>query len=649
MNQNQDTHNDDISNTSEHEVHPEDLQENNLNTTPGNTEQKASYVLALSIVFGCAILAAAYMFTQTSTEKPEVPTDETGVSTEIPVDIEENEQEQFPDVYNAPESSTTDTESNSIEKEFLHVIKNDSAKYDQYYKKLVSQEGVVWLEHPRPVGDLELFTISKPNHFLFKNKKFEYYQIGTVNGSPLIVLFIPYCEMGCVNSLLYFIQKDSGNYTFLKAQSSLGALDDDYIGFIFSPSVSTDDNFVLNAHQIQEEMTVAGVTFATSLGEDRFLSFGPSFFADSYYNTAEQHEGEYTEFIAETEYGPAYRGLRKLYNEDTKDLDYAVRLAGGLMLSLKYKPEFISDDRVPRIGWLDGTDNQSPYRTDGLGSCGGGGPEVMSKAIPKESLLLAGYTINQEPIYKVTDPNQPIIKRLFPDSDTREYYEYNIVTQETETFTISKSDFIEEGGVIIYIDPFGFQHVLTHTKYGPQAECAKPVVYLYPTETTDVSVSLDALVTQSDPQYDSGWDVTAYPDGTLMVHGKKYDSLFWDGYGNGTYPELHTGFVVPTDQAIPMMKEHLAQMGFNSKEISDFAEFWMPHMPEEPFTRFSWIGTVGMENLAKLSIVPKPDTLIRAFIDFEGLAEQTHIDPQIIPSYERTGFVATEWGGLLRK
>ena len=45
----------------------------------------------------------------------------------------------------------------------------------------------------------------------------------------------------------------------------------------------------------------------------------------------------------------------------------------------------------------------------------------------------------------------------------------------------------------------------------------KPVIYLYPEETTEVTVKLDfkGKLTSTYPAYENGWKVTAQPDGTL--------------------------------------------------------------------------------------------------------------------------------------
>ena len=45
----------------------------------------------------------------------------------------------------------------------------------------------------------------------------------------------------------------------------------------------------------------------------------------------------------------------------------------------------------------------------------------------------------------------------------------------------------------------------------------KPVIYLYPEEKTDISVTLayDGTLTCTYPNYKTGWHVSAKPDGTL--------------------------------------------------------------------------------------------------------------------------------------
>ena len=65
----------------------------------------------------------------------------------------------------------------------------------------------------------------------------------------------------------------------------------------------------------------------------------------------------------------------------------------------------------------------------------------------------------------------------------------------------------------------------------PQYEILKPVIYLYPEQTTAVTVRLDykGKFTCTYPDYPAGgWQVTARPDGTLTnkADGREYSYLF---------------------------------------------------------------------------------------------------------------------------
>jgi hypothetical protein len=308
--------------------------------------------------------------------------------------------------------------------------------------------------------------------------------------------------------------------------------------------------------------------------------------------------------------------------------------------------DFMTDDRVPQITWLDGGANTEGYRGDRLTGCGGGGPEVLVEPLKEPKIERVGTTKTGEAVYNVIDATHPLITRIF-EMTNGIVYDYQNGHSSSRTITVD--EFIANRGVLL-VESLGRQLVLTNTKFGPQVECGKPVIYLYPEATTTISVSLDALVTKSEPVYeDAGWVATAHPDGSLIVNGQPYTSLFWDGYGNGVYPELKQGFVVPTSEVLDVMSEHLRYIGFTEFEISEFVTFWSDHLPKEPYTRFSWLQTGEMERLAKLTITPKPDTLIRAFVDYEGVDKMIEIEPQKLIKRARNGYVVTEWGGLLRK
>ncbi len=49
--------------------------------------------------------------------------------------------------------------------------------------------------------------------------------------------------------------------------------------------------------------------------------------------------------------------------------------------------------------------------------------------------------------------------------------------------------------------------------------------------------------------------------------------------------------------------------------------------------------------MAKLTISPKPDTLIRVFMTFKASEEFVEVKEQQLSAPKRDGFVAVEWGG----
>jgi hypothetical protein len=156
-----------------------------------------------------------------------------------------------------------------------------------------------------------------------------------------------------------------------------------------------------------------------------------------------------------------------------------------------------------------------------------------------------------------------------------------------------------------------------------------------------------ADITKSNPAYNGGWKVTASPTGKLTASGKTYPYLFWEGTGLGSYPKIDSGAVIETNKARTVITSNLKEIGLNEKEIGDFLEFWLPKMPSSPYVRLTWLTNKEMDELAPLSISPKPDSIIRVFLDFEGLNNKVAIAPQILPHYDRNGFTAVEWGGLL--
>ena len=177
----------------------------------------------------------------------------------------------------------------------------------------------------------------------------------------------------------------------------------------------------------------------------------------------------------------------------------------------------------------------------------------------------------------------------------------------------------------------------------------KPVIYLYPEAETDVHVELE--LTESElsttyPKYNSGWDVTAYPDGKLVnkADGTHHNYLFWDAVNCRTRFDFSEGFCVAGNDTESFLKEKLTYMGLIEEEMNEFIVYWLPLMEHNAYNLISFQGAAYTDS-AKLNITPTPDSLLRIFMAYVPLEEKVDIEPQQLETFERKGFTVVEWGG----
>ena len=178
---------------------------------------------------------------------------------------------------------------------------------------------------------------------------------------------------------------------------------------------------------------------------------------------------------------------------------------------------------------------------------------------------------------------------------------------------------------------------------------AKPVIYLYPEEETDVHVELE--LTESElyttyPKYNNGWDVTAYPDGTILnkADGTHHKYLFWDSANCRTRYDYSKGFCVAGSDTESFLKEKLTYMGLTEEEMNEFIIYWLPLMEHNKYNLITFQGEAYTDS-SKLSIEPAPDSLLRIFMVYVPLENAVEIEPQQLETFERNGFTVIEWGG----
>ena len=187
------------------------------------------------------------------------------------------------------------------------------------------------------------------------------------------------------------------------------------------------------------------------------------------------------------------------------------------------------------------------------------------------------------------------------------------------------------------------------TEQEPEALSAKPVIYLYPETRTDVTVTLDyaGTLTTTYPAYQNGWEVTAYPDGTLInrADGKEYSYLFWEGESTAEY-DLSEGWCVPGDETAEFLQETLAEIGLTPREYNEFIVYWLPRMEDNPYNLITFQREAYTAS-AKLTVTPAPDSILRVFMAWTPLDAPVEIDPPEITPFAREGFTVVEWGGAM--
>ena len=176
----------------------------------------------------------------------------------------------------------------------------------------------------------------------------------------------------------------------------------------------------------------------------------------------------------------------------------------------------------------------------------------------------------------------------------------------------------------------------------------KPVIYLYPKETMDISVQLNikySKFTTIYPKFNgkNSWNVKAKPNGDILINDKTYPYLFWEAESYAPY-DTNEGFIVSEKNAEKFLEEKLEILGLNEKEKTDFITYWLPVLLKNKLSLCSFQSQKYFDNF-ELNITPKPDSLIRVFVIIKKLDSPINIKEQKLVSNERKGFTAIEWGG----
>lgn len=355
----------------------------------------------------------------------------------------------------------------------------------------------------------------------------------------------------------------------------------------------------------------------------------------------------------------------KLYTSEQQTGCLYLQLPDGTISQYGYDAQLLGANAFHTVTWKDGSDSTwlSDEYVQKTGGCGIMGGCYMVEDITADQLVEAGKSDQGMKIYLAKETAQTEVTNEMADDkdvnipqldlnstyqtyvDMFEYLPEDTRPEKPDTY----EEYIAKKPIIYWQDPFGRYSGLIRSEYRPPAECGKPVIYLYPEKTTEVSVKVGIdEFTVTEPAYNDGWKVIADTESNILnlADGKTYPYLFWEGKSDKSL-QMTGGFVVAKADLEGFLTESLAKLGLNEKESADFRDFWVSKMQAsaEPYLLISFVGTTDFNKIAPLDISPAPDTVIRVFMYYQPLWQPISIPAQKLTTQDRNGFTVVEWGG----
>lgn len=176
---------------------------------------------------------------------------------------------------------------------------------------------------------------------------------------------------------------------------------------------------------------------------------------------------------------------------------------------------------------------------------------------------------------------------------------------------------------------------------------AKPILYLYPEEKMNVTVSFSnpEILETTYPKFNGYWNVKAAPNGDLVdMDNKYYYALYWDEKKVHKV-DFSEGYYVEKDNAIEFLEEKLSYIGLSDRERNEFIMYWLPILEKNEKSLVYFELTEERESYNKLLINPQPDSMLRVVIHIKKVDDKVNIKKQSLKKFNRKGFSVVEWGG----
>jgi len=177
----------------------------------------------------------------------------------------------------------------------------------------------------------------------------------------------------------------------------------------------------------------------------------------------------------------------------------------------------------------------------------------------------------------------------------------------------------------------------------------KPNIYIHPKKDISLKVIITfpktGAVTKSIPLYNKGWNIKVDSTGKI---NKTYNYLFYESNPPDNW-QYKSGWIIEKDSLKVFFQKNLKEYGFDTKEIIDFTDYWIPRLNKNKYYLIYPQEKEIIDNLIQVNYSIKPDNILRLFYAIKGTNVISKIDKHIIKNnFKRTDFYVTEWGVILK-
>jgi len=254
-------------------------------------------------------------------------------------------------------------------------------------------------------------------------------------------------------------------------------------------------------------------------------------------------------------------------------------------------------------------------------------------------------------ISKIEGINLAIIDS-FVTTDEVSYLIENVATGYYYV-NIEKTTFVpEENAIVILNNTYGIPFIdginaIETTVYLDYAMNEKPAIYIYPEKAEVFQVSLlfkeGVNLVKSIPNYGDSWEIF------IDVNGKienKYDYLFYECIQPINF-KFQNGYCFSSVSIDDELKQLLREIGLNKTEIEDFIDYWSGRFNNYDYYKIYPIFNNEIDNYVELDIDPKPDSILRVWLYFEGCNNYEELSKPTFNQFKRNKITAVEWGGVM--